>query len=218
MHIATCDDWRRVWPVDLSSHGAHFRGAHLPQPGTRVRVAFRVPCHVLRLIGTVVWNHDPRAAVEFDTLTRAQQLVLDGALLEADVPDGPGFGAILLMIDDPVTQLAIGRAVHGRGYHTIARTTPLDVLQGLMEPGPPLRAAIVSAGLPHGAGQDVLEFLAQERPLVRRALLAEEVEQPARCGRSIPDHVLLGLPYDIALVFAELNRSNDPRHTPAVHS
>jgi len=242
MHIASREHWSRAWMIDVSSHGARFRGAHLPRPGTRVRVAMRVPCHMLKLTGAVVWNERPRAAaVEFDPLTRDQQVLLDTALLEAESPaDGANeHGAVLLMIDDPVTQAAIGRAVRDRGLQPIARLTPLDAIQTLVNPGPPLRAAIVSAGLPHRAGHDVLDFLARECPQARRVLLVEPHQTAARRSGGRPRDCIVSSPYyiaDIVPMLAELDRGRgdparlgtlarrmcismktiDPSHTPSV--
>jgi hypothetical protein len=179
MHIATHEDWHRVWLVDVSSHGARFRGVHLPRRGTRICVAVRVPCHVLQLHGAIAWNEKHRAAaVEFDPLTREQQVSLNTGLLESDGDyASPGArGAVLLMIDDPTTQAAIGRAVRDCGFRLIARTTPLDAIQSLVSAGSRLHAAIISVELPHRAGHDVLDFLAREYPEVRCAVLGERGE------------------------------------------
>jgi hypothetical protein len=189
MHISTEDEWRRVWLVDVSAHGARFLGVHAPAAGTRMRVMLRVPCHVLRLEGVVVWNEKRRvAAVEFDPLTPYQRMSLDAALLEGDGVAAADPGAVLLMIDDTAAQAMIGSVFRACGFQLIARSTPLDAVQCVVD-GSPLRAAVVSAGLPHSGGHDVLDFLADECPRVKRVLLVEPHEH-AVARSSAPHHVL----------------------------
>jgi len=182
LHLSTRDAWRTVLLIDVSSHGARFHCAEVPRLGTRLRLALRVPCQLLRLMGRVVRHERPGvAAVEFDPLTWAQQGLLRALDPAADVPGD--HHVVLLMIDDLRTRSAIGQAVRDCGYRAIVCATPLDVIQGLVEPGLALRAAIVSAGLPGRGGQDVLGFLAQECPDVVRALLVK----PPWAGRHCRD-------------------------------
>ena len=184
----------------------------LPAAGTRVRVQICVPCHRLQLAGVIVRTSALRtelsAAINFDPLTRAQQVTLNNALLELDHPHPHAHaynGSILLMSDDPDTQLALGKSLHASGYSLVARTTPLDVVQHFLESArPPLRAAIVSPTLPRHAGQDVLDFLAHEQPEVKRGLIVEDgrlasVKAPASgvdflVVRPFDDQVALDLP------------------------
>jgi len=167
----------------------------LPPNGTRVHVQLPVPCHWLRIGASVVrkttWRNEESAAVEFEPLTRAQQVSLNSALLELDQPHGAN-ATILLMIDDPDAQLAIGKTLHGRGYSLVSRTTPLDVIQHYVQSaGPPLRAAIVSTALPFGAGQDVLDFLAAEHPAVKRVVLIDTQSCNDGTRASRPDLVIV---------------------------
>ncbi|HEY5937980.1 MAG TPA: PilZ domain-containing protein, partial [Kofleriaceae bacterium] len=184
--------------LDVSSHGARFCGTDLPPAGTRVRVQLSVPCHRLRLTGSIVRNAklrapDSESAVEFDPLTREERVALNNALLELAPPRHVTHGTILLMIDEPDAQLSIGKALHDHGYFVISRTTRLDVVRHFLEgAGPPLRAALVSESLPFGAGQDVLDYLATERPHVKRGLLIDaEHAEHARCWASRPDFVVV---------------------------
>lgn len=188
--------------LDVSSHGARFCGADLPPAGTRVKLQLSVPFHRLRLSGSIVRNAKLRApetdsaAVEFDPLTREERVALNSALLELAPPRHVTHGTILLMIDEPDVQLSIGKALHDHGYSVISRTTRLDVVRHLVEgAGPPLRAALVSVALPFNAGQDVLDYLANERPHVKRGLLidAEHADQASSCT-SPPDFVVVS-PY-----------------------
>ncbi|MEJ7603298.1 MAG: PilZ domain-containing protein [Kofleriaceae bacterium] len=212
LHVLARDRWRQGWLLDVSSHGARFCGMDLPPEGTRVRVQLCVPCHRLQLAGVVVRTSALRtelsAAINFDPLTRAQQVTLNNALLELGHPHPHPHadnGSILLMSDDPDTQLAVGKSLLASGYSLVARTTPLDVVQHFLESArPPLRAAIVSPTLPRHAGQDVLDFLAYEQPEVKRGLVVDDeqfagLELPA-CGvdflvvRKYDDQAALDLP------------------------
>jgi len=206
--VSSDDAWRPVELLDVSSHGARFRAAQDPRPGSQLRLALRVACHLLRLTGTVVRTERRRfAAVDFDPLTPEQEVVLETALLEIEsAGHASQEGAVLLMIEEPALQAAIGNALCSWGYRLIARSTPLDAVQSVVD-GPPLRAAIVSAGLPHGGGQAVLDYLADECPQVRRALLLEAHHDQLglRCPYSSPPHHVLTSPYrehELAALFA----------------
>ncbi len=164
-----------------------------------------MPCHRLRIGASIVrkttWRNEESAAIEFEPLSRAQRVSLNSALLELDQPDGAN-GTILLMIDDPDAQLAIGKTLHGRGYSLVSRTTPLDVIQHYVQSaGPPLRAAVVSTALPFGAGQDVLDFLAAEHPDVKRVVLIDTESCGESSRASQPDLVIVS-PYPDNLVCA----------------
>jgi len=205
--IENDEAWRRAELVDVSSHGARFRAAKKPRQGSQLHLALRVAGHLLRLTGKVVRNERRRlAAVEFDGLTPEQEATLETALLEIESADHASQeGAVLLMIEEPAIQAAIGSALCKWGYRLIARSTPLDAVQSVVD-GLPLRAAIVSAGLPHGGGQDVLDFLAEECPEVRRALLLEPHHDQIglHCPYSSPPHHVLTSPYrvnDLAALF-----------------
>lgn len=176
-----------------------------------MRLQLRVPCHRLRVGASIVrqtTRRDAGSAVEFDPLGREEQVALNNALLELYHPTHTAHGTILLMINDPDTQLSIGNSLHRHGYSLISRTTPLDVIRHFVEgAGPPLRAALVSAALPFGAGQDVLDFLANERPHVKRGLLidAERAEHARTCA-SRPDFVVVSPYHDnVALALGELD-------------
>src|SRR5439155_21634823 len=83
-------------------------------------------------------------------------------------------GHALLVIDDPDTQSSVAAAVHARGFGVISRSTPLDALQALEETRP--RVAIAAAALPNGAAHDLLDYLAETHPTVRRVLWATRTE------------------------------------------
>jgi hypothetical protein len=169
IHISTHQEWCPAQLIDVSAHGAKFHDVDAPPRGTHVRVALPVPCHRLHLTGEVVWRGHPFAAVEFDPLTRAQLVALNAGVLEAEPTDPhEQRGVVLLMIDDPAVQGEIGSELRMHGYRVLARSTPLDAILGVMR-GPPLRAAIVSAG---GGGSTMLAFLADECPNVRRIVVS----------------------------------------------
>jgi hypothetical protein len=163
------DVWQSARLLDLSSHGVRFAGPDLRVLGPRVSLQLRVPCHLLRVSGAVV-RHTADTAVDLDPLTRRETLALGAALLEAAPPVGASRGAVIVMVPDPVQQHALGDALRESGFTVIARSTPLDLLERLFDPGLPIRGAIVSPALPNGAGQDVLAFLAAERPAIRTVL------------------------------------------------
>lgn len=198
---------RRGWLRDISVHGVRLAGLRIPPPGTRIAMRIPVPCHVLRLSGTVVWKGPDRtAAVELDPMTKPQQIALNNALLEHT--PAPRRDAVLLMLDDPDEQRAIGKELIDRGYRLISRSTPLDALQRLDEDRGEVCAAVVSANLPNGAALDVLGFLAEERPRVRRAVMAPDPNW--KTNRIPPPDCVITAPYhrgDIAPLFAALERA-----------
>ena len=203
------DIQRRGWLRDVSVHGVRLSGLRIPPPGTRIAMRIPVPCHVLRLSGTVVWKGGPErtAAVELDPMTKAQQLALNSALLEHEGPPKRDSQPVLLMVDDPDEQRAIGRELIDRGYRVISRSTPLDALQRLEEDSDEVCAAVISAGLPNGGGLDVLNFLAEERPSVRRAVMVPEPNW--NTARMLEPDCVLTAPYhrgDIAPLFAQRER------------
>lgn len=210
MEFSIDDISRRGWLRDVSVHGVRLSALRVPPPGTRIAMRIPVPCHVLRLSGTVVWKGGPdrTAAVELDPMTREQQRLFNNALLEHQEPPRRDSQPVLLMVDDPDQQRAIGRELIERGYRVISRSTPLDAIQRLEEDGGELCAAVVSADLPNGAGLDVLSFLAEERPHVRRAVMVPASGcQPSPMP---PPDCVLTAPYhrgDLAPLFAGLGRA-----------
>jgi len=216
MLISSRCAWRPVIPIDLSAHGAQFSSADVPAVGTRLSVAVRVPCHMLRLTGAIVRNELPcRAAIEFDPLTPAQHVLLNTVLLDADAAYAAQRArhAVLVLVGDPEAQMEIVRAIWSCGFRPIARATPLDVVHGLDAraatlDGVSLRAAVVATNLPSGAGHDVLEYLADACPHVRRAVLVEpDAKSRADVPRSAVDCVLLPpyRPHQLAPLFAGID-------------
>jgi hypothetical protein len=191
-------------------HGVRLSALRVPPPGTKIAMRIPVPCHVLRLSGTVVWTDGPdrTAAVELDPMTKVQQLAYNNALLEHEEPPRRDSQPVLLMVDDPDEQRAIGRELIDRGYRVISRSTPLDALQRLEDDRGELCAAVVSASLPNGGGLDVLSFLAEECPHVRRAVM---IPASGNLTSDVPAaDCVLSAPYhkgDIAPLFAGLERA-----------
>jgi DNA-binding NtrC family response regulator len=79
---------------------------------------------------------------------------------------------ILLVDRDPDIRLAFQRDVRALGWETRIATSPLQVVRCMMRDESSVRAALVSTGMGEANTRQVLSFLADDHPKVRRVVLA----------------------------------------------
>jgi len=78
--------------------------------------------------------------------------------------------AVLVCAEEPLRSELAGLLVT-RGYEPIVSTTPLQTVRSLLESGDRIGFALISSDLPPSWIMGICEYLADEYPAIRRAML-----------------------------------------------
>jgi CheY-like chemotaxis protein len=141
-------------------------------------------------IGVALAFEDVPAWIE----NRIQEAV-SSALERKERCGGP---AVLVVDDDPPVRLALARQLGSIGCRAVLAATPLDAIQGIEGRVVPADTALVDLFLGTADGLELLEFLANDYPGVRRVLMSGQVrpsqlELARTSGRA---HAVLQKPWD----------------------
>lgn len=192
------DRWAEASILDLSRHGLRLIGSGSFKAGEHVVVELAAPCRRLQLGGRVVWNDHGRkrmAGIAFSELAKDDALALNATVIEARRSGREHPHDVLVVTDDPDAQLALADGIWAHGCEVAMRTTTDGALAYLAADAPRARAALISAGLPARAGQELLDIVAMRHPAIRRVLLVDNLMDAAHAfGAMLPDFVLLS-PY-----------------------
>ena len=84
------------------------------------------------------------------------------------------------------------------GRKAIAVTTPLDAIEWLLDGGSHFDTALVDVMLGNADGVDLLNFLADEYPEVRRVLMSDPMRTPQleRARQLTQPHAVLSKPWN----------------------
>lgn len=171
---------------DLSAGGAVLTGGHSVPRGERVRVLLEIPgCDPMHLDALVVrsvhaFSDVSALAVAFrhrgaDTQDVIQDAVL-GALLRSQRPD------VLLIDDDPCGAPELETEIAFVGRAVVRVRTPLDAMRLLEDPERNFDLVLVGAQLRSIDAEEVMAFLADEYPRLRRVLVQRRPDMRANCG------------------------------------
>lgn len=197
------------FPVqNLSAGGALLLGGGELAVGSRVRIELRIPGRrPVHVAGTVV-RTEPAAggagahaavAVAFldvasDVEDLIQQAVLD-ALERARRQSGP---AVLLMDASLDRRVRLERDLGALGRVSLHARTPLEALRWLHDPQACVETALVDLAFGRASGPEVLVFLAEHFPALRRVLVSRAADaaqlEAARSAGSA--HAILVDPWD----------------------
>ena len=190
---------------DLSASGAKVSGATLLQIGERVRLLLQLPGRrpfsmQARVVRRLESNETNVASygVVFESLPNAG---LDSAAeTVANLRARPGHAEpVILVVDDSAkTCHNLVRDLMQVGRQAIAVTTPLDAIEWLLDGGSHFDVALVDVLLNNASGCDLLGFLAEEYPEVRRVVMSDPMRslQVARAQRLTQPHGVLYKPWD----------------------
>jgi CheY-like chemotaxis protein len=190
---------------DLSASGARVSGATLLRIGERVRLLLQLPgrrpfslqaCVVRRLESTetnvasygVVFDSRPSLGMD-----SAAETVANLRARQSNVQP-----VILVVDDSAATCHNLVRDLMQVGRQAIAVTTPLDAIEWLLDGGSHFDVALVDVLLNNASGCDLLSFLAEEYPEIRRVVMSDPMRglQAEKAQRLAQPHGVLHKPWD----------------------
>ncbi len=190
---------------DLSASGARVSGAALLQIGERVRLLLQLPGRrPFSLQGRVVRRLESRETnvasygVVFESLPSAGMDSAAETVANLYTRQG-GAEPVILVVDDSATTCHnLVRDLMRVGRQAIAVTTPLDAIEWLLDGGSHFDVALVDVLLNNASGCDLLGFLAEEYPEVRRVVMSDPMRgaQAERARRLSQPHGVLLKPWD----------------------
>jgi CheY-like chemotaxis protein len=173
---------------NLSWGGAYLSGGPSIRASDEVKVVLQLPHGPVETRGHVL-RSEPQArdwalAVRFDELPRKTRDAIGAAVGEAleraaedsSVRPEP---TVLVVDDSLLVREALVRDLRCFGWEVACFSTPLDAVAFLERPESRIRVVLVDHTGPSN-GRELLSFLAEERPSIRRVLLSD-------AGRIAPD-------------------------------
>ena len=189
---------------DLSIGGARITGAPGLVIGEVVRLLLQLPgrrpfsmdgriARQLPDLGTVIGRY----GLSFARISGPAQRDLDATVAALQLTPAAPEAVVLVVDDSPRMCSALVHDLNEMGRKGIAVTTPLDAIEWLLDVGSHIDAAFVDVMLGAASGCDLLSFLADEYPQVRRVLMADPLH-PAhleRMQRGAEPHATLAKPW-----------------------
>lgn len=186
--VATATTWVRglckgsYIVENLSLGGGYLSGGPAVRAGETVKLVLELPRGPAEVKG-VVLRSEPKArdwalAIRFDQPTRKAREAIGVAVAEAletaarDSMARPEPTA-LIVDDSLLVREALTRDLRRAGWEVASFSTSLDALDFLDRPGSRIRVAFIDL-LGTRDGSELLAFLAEERPAIRRILLSDE--------------------------------------------
>jgi len=186
----------------LSAGGIRVVGPLRVTTGEHVRVLLGARGRSSRGLDAKVLRSEPRdgamcsVALVFHHVTQAtqdaiQQLVLRS--LEHRPVDAPH---VVVLDDEPGIRAALDRELGVLGFEARSVAAPLDLLRCLNDPALEQATVLVDLRLCHEDGANVLTFLSEDYPRIRRVVMSgaclDELERCVTCGWA---HALLQKPF-----------------------
>lgn len=191
---------------DLSAGGAYLLGHLDVHPGEKITTLLRFPGKAPFSVEARVVRHEPRTsahddhtAISFLGLLAEQEDIIHEAIVAALERETARLSATILVIDpDDATRDALEHDLRALGHQPLAVSTPLEALSWLERPGTHISTVFVDVTPGSAQGLDVLDFLGEHHPEIRRVVMAGEVrpfrlDLALRSGRA---HQVLKKPWD----------------------
>ena len=190
---------------DLSAGGACLMGHLEAAPGMRLGLLMRFPSRTTLSVSAVVVRHDTlgptreRTAVTFVDLTAEQEDLIQEAIVAALERERARLGATVLVISaDDGSRATLEHDLRALGREAVSVSTPLEALAWLERPGTCIETVVVDVSPGATQGLDVLDFVGEAHPTMRRVVMADEVhpfrlDLALRSGRA---HRVLRKPWD----------------------
>jgi ActR/RegA family two-component response regulator len=166
---------------NLSSAGAQLTGACPLTVGTSVTLrltlgheqALNVEARVVRTEHRVPGKFC--FAVAFVRVpTEVEDMIQEVVLQSLEESRARGGPAVLVIAPLPEDRQALKHELEALGQHAVCAGTPLDALRWLQDPHVQVEIAMVDLRVAQGRGLDLVAFLAEDFPEVRRVLMASE--------------------------------------------
>lgn len=154
-------------PVALSA-----RVARAPAGGTVALAFSRASPQLEERLNATVLAYRERAE------TAALTGVADGPAGAADDPAGAEPTAVVVD-DQPEVSAALARELEALGVRAIRAQSPLEAIEAIEDNAPAIRFVLVDLALGRADGTDLLAWVADEHPGVRRVLMSGVLEPKA---------------------------------------
>jgi CheY-like chemotaxis protein len=190
---------------DLSVGGACLMGHFTSPPGKRLHLLLQFPGKPALSVRAALVRHDTlgptreRTAVSFMGLTAEEEDAIQEAIVAALERERARLLATVLVISaDDLSRGALEHDLHAIGVQAVAVATPLEALAWLERPGACIATIVVDVSPGAAQGLDVLDFVGESHPDIRRVVMADEVrpfrlDLALRSGRA---HRVLRKPWD----------------------
>ena len=190
--------------TNLSASGAQLVGTLALTAKDRVRIFLdRVVARPLSLPAEVVRAEPATAgevafAVSFLQLAPRIADTIQQIVLRALQHQRAGSPPVVLVVDDMrEIRESLERDVKALGRAVVSAATPLHVVRQLQDPAIEIRTALVDLSLGESDGLEVIEYLADEHPTIRRVVMSGErsyaLVDAVSSGRA---HAALPKPWD----------------------
>jgi CheY-like chemotaxis protein len=185
--VATATTWVRglckgsYIVENLSLGGARLSGGPAVRTGDEIKVILELPQGAVEVRGLVLRSdagaRDSAIAVRFNALSRRAReaigVAVAEALEEAARESAHRSEPTVLVVDDSLlVRESLTRDIRCAGWEVASFSTSLDALGFLDRPESRIRVAVVDlVGLDEG--RDLLAFLAEEKPSIRRVVMSD---------------------------------------------
>jgi CheY-like chemotaxis protein len=192
---------------DLSAGGVRVVGAVNLTRGERVRVILDQSGHSEPLALAATVRRSERVdegchciALQFETVPDPVQDAVQRVVLRAFERQRASSRKVVLVIDDEhEVRAALERDLNRLGYYVVSVAMPLDAIRCLLDGSTKIEVAFIDLGLGDTDGLDVIAYLADERPEIRRVVMSgkrmDELEREVSSGQA---HALLKKPWQRA--------------------
>lgn len=183
---------------NLSWGGVYLSGGPAIREGEDAKIVLALPNGPVEVRGHVLrseaLSRDAALAVRFEAPPRRAREAIGAAVAEAlertaedsSVRPEP---TVLVVDDSLLVREALARDLRCFGWEAACFSTPLDALTFLDRPEAQIRVALIDHAGPSHA-RDLLHFLADERPAIRRVLMREGQPPVADQAMAAADAVL----------------------------
>jgi CheY-like chemotaxis protein len=187
--------------ANLSAGGVLLTGDPPLTVGDRLDLQLRLGEQAVRMEATVLrearTGHGPSWALAFHQLPAGAEGIIEAAVARA--LDDARAAAVLIVDDSPEICQALRAHVGRLGHNAIAVGTPLEVVS-LLEGPNAVAVALVDVMLGAGRGVEVLAYLAEQHPRVRRVLMSgrahpEQLERARQDQARFSAHKVLAKPW-----------------------
>jgi CheY-like chemotaxis protein len=164
---------------NLSAGGVLLTGAATLNVGEMLRVLLQLQGHLPIAIHAQVLRREDRGggvyayAVTFrDLSAKAEDLIQESVLLALERQRKRPDAAVLVVDDSAEVCLALERDLRAMGRRAFSAVTPLDAVRHLLDAQAGIETAVVDLYLGQADGMDLLAYLADDLPKVRRVIMS----------------------------------------------
>jgi CheY-like chemotaxis protein len=188
---------------NISAGGARLVASLAPATGERVQVRLAHPSIQPMTLAADVVRAEPLdasshvIAIKFASLSDPIHDAIQRIVLRAlERQRATARRTVLVVDDDAKVRAALERELNRLGYVAIAVAMPLEAVRCLQDPATNVEVAIVDLGLGQADGLDVIAYVAEQYPHVRRVVMSgqriEDLAAEVAAGRA---HAALEKPW-----------------------